>query len=355
MYMMKKLPILTSIILLNSFISSAQDIHFSQFQQAPLTYNPGMLGSFDGDLAVGLNWKDQWRGINKSFQTFSFSFEHNILKNKIKNTYFTYGILAYRDIAGEVSYGTTNVLGNIGATIKVSENSKLTAGLQAGWGSKGLDANALRWGTQYDGLNYDPSISSGESTAFSPVSYIDAGIGLSYHYHKKASSFETNDQRDLKIGFGLSHITRPQISYFENSDESLPMKLAVHGSYYWGIKNSNWGIEPAFAVLVQSLHREVLLGGNMKYFFSKASDKTGYHKRSCIFFGVQNRISSPFDAVIPQAGVELQDFRISFSYDVNVSKLSAASMYRGGFEISLRYIHPDKYYYLNPEKTTPSL
>lgn len=334
---------------------NGQDIHFSQFQQAPLTYNPGMTGSFEGDFSVGLNWKDQWRGIKKSFQTFAFSFEHSVLKNKIKNVYFTYGLMAYRDVAGEVRFGTTNVLGNFSSTIKTSENSKITAGLQIGWGSKGLDASALRWGTQYDGINFDPTISSGESAAFDPVNYIDAGMGASYWYKRPATNFATNDEIEVKIGIGVQHLTRANISYFENEDARLAMKWAVHGSAFFGIKNSQWGIAPSFLILAQNIHNEVMIGGNVKYFFSNPSNTTGYVKKSSVFFGLQNRFASPFDALIPQAGFELQDFLVSFSYDVNVSSLTPASGFRGGFEIAIRYTHPDKYYHLNPEKEAPSL
>ncbi|MFH1322164.1 MAG: type IX secretion system membrane protein PorP/SprF [Bacteroidota bacterium] len=38
----------------------SQDIHFSQFYQTPLIINPALTGSFNGQVRVLMNYKDQW-------------------------------------------------------------------------------------------------------------------------------------------------------------------------------------------------------------------------------------------------------------------------------------------------------
>ena len=52
------------------------------------------------------------------------------------------------------------------------------------------------------------------------------------------------------------------------------------------------------------------------------------------------------DAIIPYAGLEFGDYRLGISYDVNVSRLTAASQRRGGMEISLiwikKYVDPNR-------------
>jgi hypothetical protein len=45
------------------------------------------------------------------------------------------------------------------------------------------------------------------------------------------------------------------------------------------------------------------------------------------------------DALIPYIGLEFGNWRFGASYDVNTSSLKSASNSRGGFEISLIYIH----------------
>ncbi len=53
------------------------------------------------------------------------------------------------------------------------------------------------------------------------------------------------------------------------------------------------------------------------------------------------------DAIIPVAKIEIKPVAFSFSYDANISKLSAASGVRGGFEMSLTYQK-----FLNRDNTT---
>src|ERR1035441_5781184 len=41
-------------------LSSAQDIHFTQFFSNPLILNPAQTGNFNGNYRVGFNFKGQW-------------------------------------------------------------------------------------------------------------------------------------------------------------------------------------------------------------------------------------------------------------------------------------------------------
>ena len=43
------------------------------------------------------------------------------------------------------------------------------------------------------------------------------------------------------------------------------------------------------------------------------------------------------DAIIPVAKLEMKTLAFSVSYDINISKLSAASNGKGGFELSIAY------------------
>jgi len=52
---------LAVLLMLVSWNSQAQDIHFSQFQVAPMNYNPALAGQFDGDLRFIANQRTQWR------------------------------------------------------------------------------------------------------------------------------------------------------------------------------------------------------------------------------------------------------------------------------------------------------
>jgi hypothetical protein len=78
----------------------AQDIHFSQFYQAPLNLNPAMTGSFKGNIRATANFKNQWSSIPNHYQTINASYEMKFLKNKWENGYIAGGLNLFSDKAG---------------------------------------------------------------------------------------------------------------------------------------------------------------------------------------------------------------------------------------------------------------
>lgn len=350
---MKKVLLILSLIVV--FQGKAQDIHFSQIYNTPLLLNPGLTGSFNGELRASFNWKDQWRSIDKSFQTYALSFDHSLFRRHWEKAYLAYGLYLYRDVAGTVKYGTTKVLASLAPTIKISEHSTLTAGVQFGWGNQSIDPSKFRWGNQYDGLNFDPTITSTESLVFEPQNYVDLGAGISYWYQKPESEEHLNDVFEIKAGFAVHHINKPAVSFYTVKNERLPMRYTFHVNSYFGLKNTNWGLWPQGSYSIQGIHNELMLGMLGRVLFQAASSKTGFIKEIALSVGMHARISSPFDALIPQIFFEYTDFALGMSYDINLSKLRGASQLRGGFELSLRYTLPDKYYFLKPTKWVPSL
>ena len=65
---------------------TCQDIHFSQFNLAPLNLNPAMTGSFNGDYRFVGNLRNQWSSVTVPYKTFAFSVE----KNKVYNIALTH-------------------------------------------------------------------------------------------------------------------------------------------------------------------------------------------------------------------------------------------------------------------------
>ena len=51
------------------------------------------------------------------------------------------------------------------------------------------------------------------------------------------------------------------------------------------------------------------------------------------------------DAFIPSVQLEVAEYTLGFSYDMNVSGLKSATSGKGGFEISLRYGNPNPFLY----------
>ena len=81
---------------------TCQDIHFSQFNLAPLNLNPAMTGSFNGDYRFVGNLRNQWSSVTVPYKTFAFSVE----KNKVYKSPISVGIQINQDNAGDSRFNT---------------------------------------------------------------------------------------------------------------------------------------------------------------------------------------------------------------------------------------------------------
>src|ERR1044072_6011648 len=59
-----------------SVTSFCQDIHFSQFFEAPLWRNPSLAGIFTGDIRVQAVYRDQWNSVTNAYRTGSLNAEN---------------------------------------------------------------------------------------------------------------------------------------------------------------------------------------------------------------------------------------------------------------------------------------
>src|SRR6187402_756921 len=83
--------------------SSAQDIHFSQFFEAPLWRNPSLAGIFTGDVRVQAVYRDQWNSVTNAYRTGSLNAEYKMPIGKA-NDFITAGFQALYDKAGTISW-----------------------------------------------------------------------------------------------------------------------------------------------------------------------------------------------------------------------------------------------------------
>jgi len=86
--------------------------------------------------------------------------------------------------------------------------------------------------------------------------------------------------------------------------------------------------------------QELNIGTMVRYQLKESSKHTGNIKGVAVSFGGYYRAG---DAFIPAFMLEVANFALGVSYDVNVSGLTKASNGKGGMEISLRFINPSPF------------
>src|SRR5690349_12730859 len=81
--------------------SYAQDIHFSQFFEAPLLRNPALAGIFTGDVRVQALYRDQWNSVTTAYRTASLNGEYKLHIGRSED-FLTLGMQMLYDRAGSV-------------------------------------------------------------------------------------------------------------------------------------------------------------------------------------------------------------------------------------------------------------
>src|SRR5258706_9402663 len=111
---MKKLSpiikyLLTPLICLAGLTSAyAQDLHFSQFFEAPLLRNPALAGIFTGDYRIQGVYRDQWNSFTSAYRTGSLNGEYKLPVGRTDD-FLTLGMQILYDKAGSAGLTSTQV------------------------------------------------------------------------------------------------------------------------------------------------------------------------------------------------------------------------------------------------------
>jgi len=323
--------------------SFGQDLHFSQFYEAPLSLNPALCGAFNGGALAELNYKNQWSGVAgaSGFNTMSGMVSFHNLTTNWQNSYFSTAISFNSDRVGAANIGNSSVYLTLATGVYLDEYSALSAGLQAGWNQYSVNPGALQWGSQYVGGNYDPMAASGETGFRATASFADFSAGLNYNYAERPpNSASTENPFRVNGGIAVYHFNQPYVSYFAstNSSDKLSMRFVLHGQVFYRFVESPVSLVPALIYFQQGSANMLDIGLKMRYAFSEKSRLTGFYKNVVMDGGISLRLG---DAIIPTVGFQYENYYMGVSYDVNLSKLATATTGNGGFEISLRYVNFD--------------
>ncbi len=334
--------------------SFAQDLHFSQYSQSPSLVNPALTGATNV-LRASVIYKDQWRGVTVPYKTYGASFEMKFKAsnwdkagdNKTKAykksvSRLAGGLSFYSDKAGDGNMGTSQVNLSLASFVPINKKNLLSVGLQASVVQRTIDFSKLIFPDQYNGTSYDPNINSGENAAAQNFTFPDfaGGINWSYGYGDKAIA--SNDAVKANVGVSMYHINQPKQKFLTGSDEKLSRKYIFHGDLMFGVPNTNMALIPNYLLQFQGSAKEIILGMMCKYYFKEDSKYTGFIKRTALGLGAAYRNQ---DALILSALVESGQYAVGFSYDLNTSKLTKASVGRGGPEIFIRFVTPNPFLY----------
>jgi len=344
--MIKQLSLFGLIVLCFGGSLSAQDIHFTQYQNTPTLINPATTGMFSGYQRAVLIHRSQWLSLGSPYQTFGVTFDMPVLQGKSDMGYLGVGFSAFKDQAGDSNFGRLNLDLSISGIIKVSKAAKVGVGIQAGFGQQSATVENLVFENQWNGMEFNSALASGEGNLLTSTAYADFATGVYYELNNDETNITDKMLSNLRFGVSYYHLTNPNIEFHSGSTEELLSKFIVHISARKDIPGTRVGLVPMAFVARQGPHQETNVGMMLRFKLTEQSRYTDILSQKAISFGLQHRID---DAWIPQVQLEMADFMFGLSYDLGVSDLKDGAKSLGSFEVSLGWrnirkdVHPSKH------------
>jgi len=306
--------VLCYLLLLINFRSEAQDAHFSQFYSAPTFLSPSLAGSTGGTRFV-TNYRNQWPGISKTYQTFAVSADMYFSKYRSG-----FGALIVTDKAGSANLNTTYLGLQYSYRVPIGDNWQFIPGLQFTLGQKSLDRSKLQFPD--DVVTGTPSGGNIYLTD-TRAQYIDFCTSL-FLYSQK-----------FWVGTVFDHMLRPNYSFL-GSKATLPFKFVNFGGMnLWQSRGSRLEVPRSASLCyrfeTQNGYKQLDLGA---YWYGRVLDFGVWYRGFPVF--KNNNTKNHFidnDAVVFSIGVVNGSYRIGYSYDIQLSQL--ATFGAGAHEISI--------------------
>ncbi len=303
----------------------AQDIHFSQFFEAPLLRNPSLAGLFEGDVRVQMVYRDQWNSFTNAYKSGSLNAEYKMPVGK-GDDFLTAGMQILYDKAGTAGLTTTDFLPalNYHKSLSSNKTTYLSVGFMGGLVQKSIDRSKVTTNAQYDGVAFNPALADGETFSTPNYTYFDGAVGASFN-----STFGPDYANSYFIGLAYHHFNRPRNSFYRNASAALNPKIVASGGLKFHIDEATYFTLQADYSNQGSFNEAI--GGVLYSYKVGEPDAPQYVIHGGAFLRWK-------DAFIPVVKIDYNPFSVALSYDVNVSQLKTVSQGRGGVELSVSYI-----------------
>ncbi len=296
----------------------AQQAHFSQYYSAPLYINPAHTGNTE-QSRFALAYRLQWPAIPGAFQTSYASYDVNL--SSINSGL---GVMVLDDRSGSGALSFTSVHATYAYNIAFNRKVFARAGLGVGYNQRVLDVTRL---TFTDQLLRGGGVATAENVTSLSTRFVNFKLGGILYTRKSW------------LGVSLSNINKPNESLL-NTTATLPNLFFLEMGHVTSLKKTVKRKDAK--LLTTALHY-------------RAQDKFDqldfglYYTQYPIFFGLWYR-GLPLiksyqkgyannDAVIAIFGLDYRFLKISYSYDLTVSRLAANT--GGSHELGLTYEYVD--------------
>lgn len=300
-----------------------QDIHFSQYENAPVFTNVGQTGLYAGDYRVAAIYRNQWFSVPVPYSTFGVSGEMRLMRDKLERDILAVGLLLTRDVAGDSELSATQAQFSLAYSKQLTTGLFLFGGVYAAVGQRRFSTQRLQFDDQYNGDSFDPSIVSADLANFRNTNfmYFDSGLGLGLRWQQSRRTF-------CNLSTGISHLNTP-MQQFMSGGERLPMRISAQITASAQV-NQKSDLLVSTQYQRQSVYQSFMFGAGWRYHLDQSRGR-----EMAIFATLSHRLK---DAIVPMLGFNYQGWQLGLSFDINISNFDVATNRNGAVELSLIYV-----------------
>ena len=323
--MKKLLTICISILCFNNL--EAQDPHFSQFFASPLTLNPAQTGNFNGIMRVATNYRNQWPGLGKAYVTSTASVDGTILNHGANGNVLSGGLLLLSDQTGSGILKENHMGVSLSYTMVLDEDgrNKISAGFQGTYSRLTFDFEKARFEDQLSTSGFNLPTTELLLGKDIGKSYLDLHTGLLYQG-------AIGDDGGFYAGASIYHLSRPDVG-FNAGNYRMGQRVNLQAGGYVPMGNLST-LHFSSQYQRHFNYKEWVWGAAISRNLVNTSNS---YKELYLGGWLRNG-----DALIPYAGLEWNDLRLGFSYDVTADKKRSAAISYQSAEVSLIWIIQQK-------------
>lgn len=313
-----------SLAMVLSSVVFAQDVQYSQFYSNPLYLNPAMAGGSEM-TRVGVNFRNQWPGLDQSFTSYSAHIDHYLF-----NVNSGVGLIFNRSEQSMANLSVTEIGATYSYRVRLGFESFLRVGGQVSYMDRDAYFGNLVFGSQIDDQTGTIGDFSGENLG-SDVNhqFVDYNLGMVFN------------NENAWFGVSAHHITQPNISFLDGQISQLPVKFSAHGGYRVDLSggasrnfmNNRMGTRDltfAFNYKNQKPFSQLDLGAQINF----QPLVLGVWYRG---IPVSEVVKTNHESIIALVGISLASgIDFGYSHDFTISSLGNGNT-GGAHEISIRY------------------
>ena len=293
----------------------AQDLLLSQPYGSSLYLAPSFAGMTNGGR-IFITYRNQWTAMSGGYNTGLAGIDYFFRRQNS-----SLGLLVSYDRQAGGIFNSAEIHPQYNYRIEINKNLYFRPGVELSVYYKAIEPSKLIFADQ---IAVDGTIVEGASAGdFNKTGGVDIDVALSGLLYNK----------DFWFGMALHHVTETDVSFF-NSETKTPRKWTFLAGYrYAYYKDLSLGVEDAVSATAifdyQSNYSQLLLG----VYWHRMPLELGIWYRDLPFVSKGNRMNR--DAIIGGIGITLGNYKISYSYDMTLSKLSRHTS--GSHEIVLTF------------------